>query len=162
MWLSHLYICRNLQSISASLQVIRLSRIPGWVCTSSCARWGEILKEQEGRSEWKWENEGGRDGKQSGWDCCMLASYIFIAEWSPLCDVGRGDLGIVWGWCWNSTSFLSFRKHPGGFTIMLTTNHHLQPFWQLLLHTFIGGILALSIQQPFKWPFVVLLWFIVV
>lgn len=26
----------------------------------------EILKEQEGKSEWKWENEGGRDGEQRG------------------------------------------------------------------------------------------------
>lgn len=85
--------------IQVSLQVIRLSRIPGWMSTSSGVCWWRSSKsKREGESGRERTREGGignREGETAAMRACILH---FIAVWSPLCDVDRREWGIVWGW----------------------------------------------------------------
>lgn len=78
LWFAHLYLWRNLQSMldQGFLQVIRLSRIPGWMSTSSGARWwGSSKSERERESGRERMREGGMGNREAGTAACSHPTF---------------------------------------------------------------------------------------
>lgn len=140
-----------------------------FVCPGFLGECPHLLELADGDPQRAWgkerveEREGGREGWGTERLRLLHARILhFIAVWSPLCDVGRGDGGIVWGWglklrllsvIYNKSRWLydhAGHKSSPSTVLTVVSQHH----WR--------GILTLRTEQPFKWPFAELLWAVVV